>query len=104
MITTINEFKKMYENNDSNIPKIIFTPIYDERRPKNQEEKFDVNYQITSNDIEIEIEGILSPYDTGRGIDYEFELGQCGDDSGEYYDENSEQIEKQIIDEFYNQL
>ena len=100
----VHYFKKLNENNDSNIPKIIFTPKYDERRPTNQDEQYDVNYQITVNGVEIEIEGILKPYDTGRGVDYEFELGQCIDESEEYYDENSEQIEKQIIDEFYNQL
>lgn len=51
----------------------------------------------------IEINGYLKPYDTGRGVNYEFEpdINSDEDEAQEYYDEHWEEIEQEILDKFY---
>ena len=65
--------------------------------------RFYVNYLVKFKFGFIEIEGYLKPYNTGRGVNYEFQPDIVGDDdeAQEYYDEHSEEIEQEIIDEFY---
>lgn len=104
MITTINEFRKLNEDVNSNIPKITIDSRYDERGSENQKEQFDINYQTTVDGQDIEIEGILKPYDTGRDTDYKFEPGWFAEEDVDekYYDEHSDEIESQILNAFYN--
>ena len=65
--------------------------------------RFYVNYLVKFKFGFIEIEGYLKPYNTGRGVNYEFQPDIVGDDdeAQEYYDEHSEDIEQEILDEFY---
>lgn len=65
--------------------------------------RFYVNYLVKFKFGFIEIDGYLHPYDTGRGVNYEFRPGIDSDDdeAQEYYDENYEDIEQEILDEFY---
>jgi hypothetical protein len=74
---------------------IVFTS-FDEGR-------FYVNYLVKFKFGFIEIDGYLHPYNTGRGVNYEFRPGIDSDDdeAQEYYDENHEDIEQEIFDEFY---
>ena len=92
-----------FNESENESPKINITPQYaDEKGRGTPPKKFDVNYQATVDGQELEIEGVLKPYHTGRGEDYEFEPGWFAEDADEhYYDEHSEEIEKQIMDEFY---
>jgi len=63
---------------------------------------FYVNYLVKYKFGIIEIDGYFKPYDTGRGINYEFHPKINDDDEAqEYYDENYEDIEQEILDEFY---
>jgi hypothetical protein len=65
---------------------------------------FYVNYLINYKFGFIEIDGYLKPYNTGRGDDYEFHPDINNDDDNEaqeYYDENYEDIEQEILDKFY---
>lgn len=49
----------------------------------------------------IEITGVLTPYHSGRSIEYKFEPNNLSDDETElYYDNNWEQIEEEILDKF----
>lgn len=110
----LDEFKKMIrkhlkENQETHIagieenPKITITLEYDERRPKKGQERYSVNYQLTTPEgQEIEIEGMLKPYHTGRDYEYEFEPGWFAEDAdSEYHDEHWEEIEEQILKKFY---
>jgi hypothetical protein len=64
--------------------------------------QFYVNYLVNYKFGFIEIDGYLKPYNTGRGGDYEFHPEINDDDEAqEYYDENWETIEQEILDEFY---
>ena len=71
---------------------------------KNAPKTYDVNYIVTfPNKDFIELTGTLKPYNTGRDYDYEFEVDYFAEEKEEnYYDENSENIEKEILDKFYN--
>ena len=66
---------------------------------------FYVNYLVNYKFGFIEIDGYLKPYNTGRGAVYEFHPDINNDDDDneaqEYYDENYEDIEQEILDEFY---
>lgn len=78
---------------------------YDEKdNRKNVALKYDVNYLVTfPNKKFIELTGTLIPYHTGRDYDYEFEVGWLADEEEEnYYEENSEKIEEEILNKFYN--
>lgn len=83
-------------------PEITITPQYlDEKGIKNPKLKYDVNYQATVDGQEIEIEGTLKPYHSGRAEEYEFEAGWFAEDSdSDYYDQHSEEIEQQILAKF----
>lgn len=57
-----------------------------------------VEYCIKIAGEEIEIEGTLVPYYTGRSKEYKFEPGHFSDEKSEkYFDENYETIEDQIL-------
>jgi hypothetical protein len=78
---------------------------YDEKdNRKNVELKYDVNYLITFDNKDfIELTGTLKPYHTGRDYEYEFEVDYFADQEEEnFYEENSEKIEKEILDKFYS--
>jgi hypothetical protein len=63
---------------------------------------FYVNYLVNYKFGFIEIDGYLKPYNTGRGAVYEFHPEINDDDEAqEYYDEYYEDIEQEILDEFY---
>jgi len=63
---------------------------------------FYVNYLVNYKFGFIEIDGYLKPYNTGRGVNYEFHPDINDDDEAqEYYDEYYEDIEQEILDEFY---
>lgn len=92
------------DNNVTENPSITITQQYnDERGSGKKSLKYDVNYIITHDNGEfIELTGTLSSYDTGRGVEYEFEVDYFVDETEEqYYDENSGEIESQILDKFY---
>ncbi len=62
---------------------------------------FDVICQIKDEGREYEISGSLVPYNTGRCEEYEFEPSYFIDsETEEYYDNNWEEIEKEILDNF----
>lgn len=74
----------------------------DERYSKKQIKSYDVNYQVTVNGNLIEITGTLKPYNSGRGEFFKFEPDYFVDaDSENYFDENWEEIESQIINKLY---
>lgn len=98
----IKLFEGFVNENEEN-PKITITPLYaDEKDPRDQQEKYDVNYQFkTPEGHEIEIEGVLKPYHTGRSEEFEFEPSWFAEDAdSDYYDEHSEEIEKEILAKF----
>jgi hypothetical protein len=74
----------------------------DERRDVlNSRNKYHVNYQLMDGDNLIEIEGQLNPYHSGRAEEYEFEPTYFSDThSEEYYDNNWERVEDEILDKF----
>lgn len=79
--------------------------VPDERSSRKSKNKFHVNYQTTINDNLIEIEGTLIPYHTGRSMEYEFQPGYFMDeDTEQYYDENWEDIEEEILSKFYGDI
>lgn len=74
----------------------------DERSNRKERKTYHVNYQFILNDDVKEIEGTLSPYDSGRAIDYEFDSDYFTDkETEEYYDDNWEEVRDQIMEEFY---
>lgn len=78
---------------------------YDEKdNRKNVALKYDVNYLITFDNKDfIELTGTLKPYHTGRDYEYEFEPSWFADDTeSNYYEENREKIEQEILDKFYS--
>lgn len=73
----------------------------DERSNRKPVNKFHINYQITIGGKLMEIEGILTPYHTGRSEEHEFEPTYFMDDeTEEYYDNNWENIEDEILNKF----
>ena len=64
-----------------------------------------VTYSTTINNVEIEFEGTLIPYNTGRAINYKFDPYPFDDEaSGTYYDESWETIEEEILNAYYQSL
>lgn len=64
-----------------------------------------VTYSTTINNVEIEFEGTLIPYNTGRAINYKFDPYPFSDEeSGVWFDENWEQAEAEILNEYYKLL
>jgi len=52
---------------------------------------------------DIGFDGRLRKYNSGRAIEYEFEPSYFDDEESEsYYDENSDSIEKEILNKFYS--
>jgi len=87
-------------------PSITITQDYYDEKGDNSKKhplKYSVNYLITFDGGDfIELTGTLKPHHTGRDYDYEFEVDYFADQKEEnYYDENSEKIEKEILDKFY---
>ena len=74
----------------------------DERAPKsNKKPNYTVNYQKNIDGETIEFDGTLKPYDSGRSVDYNFEVDFFTDDNSEnYYDENWEDVEEEILKKF----
>ena len=61
-----------------------------------------VSIQITSCGNEMEIEGRLNSFNTGRCDEFEFEPTWFDDDAtSDFYDENSEKIEQAVFDTAY---
>lgn len=74
----------------------------DPRDPRNKAKRYNVNYQIDIEGHTIEITGTLNPYNTGRSTEYEFEPDAFIDDvADEYYSNNWEDIEKNILNTLY---
>lgn len=73
----------------------------DERAPSRKNKTYHVTYTFTIEGEEREIEGTLEPYNSGRSVEYKFEPDDFEDDeTEEYYDDNWEDIEEEILDEF----
>lgn len=88
--TTFGDF--IFENNEANAHPVISVTKCDDG------ENYDVMYTITTGLDTYEFSGKLTPYDSGRSIDYEFNPNQFVDDESEvYYDENWESIEDEIL-------
>ena len=67
------------------------------------ETRYNVIYRKNVDGIDIEIEGVLKPYHTGRAVEYGFEPGYNEPESEKYWDENWEAVEDEIRDKFYSQ-
>lgn len=64
-----------------------------------------VTYSTTIGDVEIEFEGTLIPYNTGRAINYKFDPDWFADEeSGVWFDEHWEEIEEEILNSYYKSL
>lgn len=91
---------------DTNEVSITITAQHNDERnnKKNAPKKYDVNYLVTLPNKEfIELTGTLNPYHTGRDYDYEFEVDYFADENEEnYYEQNNEKIEQEILDKFYS--
>lgn len=76
----------------------------DERNPnRNKKPVYSVNYQKEIDGHIYEIEGRLKSYHSGRSDEYEFEPDDFTDDESEnYYDENWEEIQDEILNKFNN--
>lgn len=76
----------------------------DERRPESgKKPSYSVDYVYTEGDSMIQFSGSLNPYHTGRDTEYEFEPSWFQDDESEqYYSENWEEIEDEILGKFYS--
>lgn len=82
---------------------ITIEPVIEDERGNRRggEITYSVNYQNEVDGTLIEFEGTLEPYDSGRDIDYEFEVGYFTDKvSEEYVDNNWEDIEEEIFKKF----
>lgn len=70
-------------------PEITITP--------SGKDRYDVEYIVQFGDTLIELNGELVPFNDGRHIDHEFEIGWFQDkESEEFYDYNWEMVEDQI--------
>ncbi|MCK9417611.1 hypothetical protein M0Q97_13295 [Candidatus Dojkabacteria bacterium] len=67
---------------------------------KINKKQYFVNYQITVDGDIIEIEGKLTQYDSGRAKEFKFEPDYL-ENVEEYYDENWEKIEDEILAYFW---
>ena len=100
--TTFGEFiKENREDKPMERPVISITKqIEDERSPsENENPNYDVIYTITINQETFEFSGELTSYNSGRSIEYEFNPSFFIDDeSEEYYNDNYESIEEEILE------
>jgi hypothetical protein len=70
---------------------------------KSKDKSYNVTYTYELDGDTKEIEGKLKPYNSGRSIDYEFEPDYFTDEEVEsFYDNNWEDIQEEILKEFYN--
>jgi hypothetical protein len=100
MIDKVKNFKPLIKE-DEGKNKIEITKTEPDERLGKESNTFEVNYQVIVNDKIIEITGVLTPYHSGRSIEYKFEPNNLSDDETElYYDNNWEQIEEEILDKF----
>lgn len=65
---------------------------------KQSKDNYFVNYQIAD---EIEIEGNLIMFNTGRSKEFKFEPSDIQSEYQEYYDDNWESIEDEILSYFW---
>lgn len=96
----VNELEK-----SSDIEITITKRNEDERDLKRHgQTKYDVDYVYTEDDTMIQFSGSLNPYHTGRDYEYEFEPSWFHDkESEQYYNENWEDIEEEILEKFYKE-
>jgi hypothetical protein len=89
---------------EGNVAEIEITPTeQDPRSGKKQQKNFDVNYNKTVDGVPLEITGVLSPYNTGRGTEYEFQPDFFTDVEAEnYFNENWETVQDEILDKLYD--
>ncbi len=74
-------------------PEITITP--------SGKDSYDVEYTVQFGDTLIELNGELVPFNDGRHIDHEFEIGWFQDkESEEFYDYNWEMVKDQIYNKF----
>lgn len=94
--------KENIESSYSEGANIQIEVLEDERSPKRRKSPvYSVNYQKEINGELFEIDGILKPKNTGRSVDYYFEPDDYADRvSEDYYDENWEDIEDEILKTF----
>lgn len=94
------------EENASRLEIDITKDQPDERDPIRRKgpPTYKVYYYFEQDGLSFEFDGSLKPYHTGRDYDYEFEPSWFADDeSEEYYSENWENIEEQILQKFYEE-
>jgi hypothetical protein len=86
-------------------PIIEFTEqdIDERAERKKKVHTYDVSYHTTVDGILVEITGTLSPFESGRATEYEFQTSHFnGSTEEKYYDDNWEKIESDILDAFGN--
>lgn len=94
--------ERLLNESTENVEIEIVPRDQDERSGKKQVKSYDVNYQITVDGNLIEITGKLKPQNSGRGEFFEFEPDYFVDaESENYFDENWEDVESQIINKLY---
>ena len=88
---------------EGDVAQIEITPTeQDIRSGKKQQKTFDVNYNKTVDGVPVEITGVLSPYNTGRGTEYEFQPNFFTDAEAEtYFNENWEAVQDEILNKLY---
>lgn len=104
IIKNINKNKVITESIDdkyNNPPQITITKDVPDERSNNSNEYYNVNYQVTVNGMLIEIEGIISQIQGN----FQFEpTSFTNNGSEEYYDNNWENIEDEILTKFNNEF
>lgn len=106
----LNELRKLVEQviSESDFSQQVEITITkndpDERAPeKNSPPTYSVDYVIGEELNMLQFTGTLKPYHTGRDTEYEFEPSWFQDDeSEEYYSDNWEEIEEQILNKLYS--
>lgn len=93
------------EENASRLEIDITKDQPDERAPRKMKAPtYSVEYVFEEDGIMLQFSGSLIPFHTGRDYDYQFEPSWFQDDESEnYYNENWEKIEDQIMDKFYEE-
>lgn len=94
--------KEELETSYSEGANIQIEVLEDERSPKRRKSpEYSVNYQKEIDGELFEIEGTLKPKNIGRSVEYYFEPDDYTDRASEdYYDENWEDIEDEILKTF----
>lgn len=93
--------KKFNESDETT----VITITKQDSDDRNQLNELNVNYQTRVDGEDLEIDGSLKSFYTGRSTEYDFEPSNFGSKkSEEYYDNNWEDIEEEIQDELTNFL